>query len=337
MTLTTAGLVPTPSTLAVTGGLQLHQLRTLDALYQDRSVTAAAARLCITPSAVSHSLRKLRDTLGDELFRRGPHGMEPTERVHELIPQIREALGILDHALSLRRFDPADSDRRFRISCLLSLRMALGPLLAAAVEQAGSAISFDLRQIDDGFEAELESERIDMAIATVDRTMPGLNSILLRQEEMAFAVRAEHPRGAGPLTVEELAHWHHVDIRATDYYRASARDRPFKETMEHAEIARALGEHGLAPRIGMIVPDTLSALEVIKCTDMIALCPRRVAEAYGGATIRLLAPPYRTGSTPMRMLWSIKRDRDEGLRWLRGLVERAVGDPRRPQDGLVKI
>lgn len=327
MMLTRTGLPQSSSSLALTGGLQLHQLRTLDALYQERSVTAAATRLCITPSAVSHSLRKLRDTLGDELFRRGSHGMEPTERVHDLIPQIREALGILDHALSLRRFDPADSDRRFRISCLLSLRMALGPLLAATVEEAGSAISFDLRQIDDGFETELEAERIDLAIATVDRTMPGLSSTLLRQEEMVFAVRTDHPRGAGPLSIAELARWHHVDIRATDFYRGTARDRAVKETMEHAEIARALAEHGLVPRIGMIVPDTLSALEVIKRTDMIALCPRRIAQSHGGAGIRLLAPPYRTGSTPMRLLWSIKRDRDEGLKWLRGLVERAVGDP----------
>ena len=38
-----------------TGALQLHQLRAIDALYRDRSVTLAAARLCITPSAVSHS------------------------------------------------------------------------------------------------------------------------------------------------------------------------------------------------------------------------------------------------------------------------------------------
>ncbi|MBB6190940.1 DNA-binding transcriptional LysR family regulator [Sphingobium wenxiniae] len=308
------------------GGLQLHQLRTLDALYQERSVTAAARRLFITPSAVSHNLRKLRATLGDELFRRGPHGMEPTERVDDLIPQIREALGILDHALSVRRFDPGDSDRRFRISCLLSLRMELAPMLAAAVEDAGSAISFDLRQIDDSFEADLESERADLAIATVDRPLPGLSSTLLRHEDVVFAVRADHPRGSGPLTIAELAHWRHVDIRATDFYRATARDRPVKETMEHAEIARSLAEHGLTPRIGIIVPDTLSALEVVKATDMIALCPRRVAETHGGPAIRLLAPPYRTSSTPMRLMWSVRRDRDEGLRWLRGLVEKAVGD-----------
>lgn len=317
---------PDRPALSGTSGLQLYQLRTLDALYAERSVTAAAARLFITPSAVSHSLRKLRDALGDELFYRGPRGMEPTARVHDLIPHIREAMGILDHALRSRPFDPAASDRRFRISCLLSLRMGLAPLLAAAVEQANSAISFDLRQIDDAFEAALDADEIDLAIATVDHAMPGLNTMLLREEEMVFVVRQDHPRGSGPLSIAELAVWHLVDIRATNFYRATIGNRLVNETMEHSQLIRALAEQGLVPRVGMIVPDTQSALEVVRQTDMIALCPRRFTEAHGGAAIRLLEPPYKTAASPMRLLWSVRRDRDEGLAWLRGIVARAVGD-----------
>ena len=317
-------MAPLPSS---TAGLQLHQLRTLEALYRARSVTMAALLMHITPSAVSHNLRKLREALNDELFRRTPGGMEPTERAHALIPQVREALILLDAALAPARFDLSSSKRHFRISCLLALRMTLAPLLAQIVERAGSAVSFDLRQIDEIFEADLEAERIDLAIATVDQVMPGLNSRLLRHEAVAVAQRTGHPRGEGPLAVEELARWPHVDVRATDFYRASARDRMVKETLEHAEIARVLADHGLTARVGMIVPDTLSALEVVRRTDMIALCPRRVAEAHAGGTIRLLNPPYHTMLTPMRLIWSMRRDRDEGLLWLRQLIEQVVGDP----------
>lgn len=287
----------------------------------------AAGLLHITPSAVSHNLRKLREALGDELFRRGAGGMEPTERARNLIPQVREALAILNQALTPRRFDPAHSERHFRVSCLLSLRMELAPLLARAVERRDSAISFDVRQVDEAFEADLEADRIDLAIATVDQVMPGLNSRLLRHEEVVFAQRVGHPRGAGPLVIGDLAQWPHVNVRATDFYRATARDRVVKETLEHAEAARVLAEHGLAARVGMIVPDTLSALEVVRHTDMIALCPRRVAQAHAGGSICLLDPPYQTISTPMRLIWSMRRDRDEGLLWLRRLIEEAVGEP----------
>lgn len=305
------------------GGLQLHQLRTMDALYQERSVTAAALRLNLTPSAVSHHLHKLRDMLGDELFRRTPQGMEPTERTVALIAPIREALGILNHAFDRSKFDPHNSNRRFRIGCLLSLRMALGPMLAAELERDGSGVSFDLRQIHDGFESELEAERLDLAIATVDRTAPGFESCLLRHEEVVVAIRADHPRGAGPLSLAELAELRHVDIRATDFYRSGAP----QQTLEQFELASALSVHGLTPQICMIVPDTVSALEIIKRTDMIALCPRRIAEAYGGDAIRLLTPPYQPNSTPVRLLWTVKRDRDEGLRWLRQRVIAALAPP----------
>jgi len=292
----------------------------MDALYQERSVTAAAARLHLTPSAVSHHLHKLRDMLGDELFRRTPGGMEPTERTIALIAPIREALGILHHAFDRSRFDPHNSNRLFRIGCLRSLCITLGPVLAAELERDWSGVSFDLRQIHDGFEEELEAERLDLAIATVDRTLPGFESCLLRHEEVVVAIRADHPRAAGPLSLADLAELRHVDIRATD----SRRNGASQQTLKQFELASVLAVHGLTRQICMIVPDTVSALEIIKRTDMIALCPRRIAETYGGVAIRLLPPPYQPNSTPVRLLWTIKRDRDEGLRWLRHRIVDAL-------------
>ncbi len=37
-----------------------------------------AAELGLTQSAISQSLKRLRDIFGDDLFLRRPHGMEPT-------------------------------------------------------------------------------------------------------------------------------------------------------------------------------------------------------------------------------------------------------------------
>src|SRR3546814_1293494 len=90
-------------------------LRVLDALYELRSVSAAASRLCLTPSAVSHALRKLRAVLGDDLFCRSASGMQPTARTHEIAPELREALSLLGRALDVGTFVPAASHRRFQI------------------------------------------------------------------------------------------------------------------------------------------------------------------------------------------------------------------------------
>ena len=75
--------------------------------------------------------------------------------------------------------------------------------------------------------------------------------------------------------------------------------------------------------MGIVVPDTISALEVVRQTDMICLCPRRVAERHGGADIRILDLPYAAQPSPMRMIWNLRQDRDAGLLWLRDIIAEA--------------
>ena len=55
--------------------LDLNLLRVFDAVLQQRSVTAAAARLGLTQPAVSNALARLRALFGDALFVRTPAGV----------------------------------------------------------------------------------------------------------------------------------------------------------------------------------------------------------------------------------------------------------------------
>lgn len=58
--------------------LDLNLLLCLQLLLQERSVTKAAKRMNVTPSAVSKSLAKLRDWFDDPLFVKTPLGLLPT-------------------------------------------------------------------------------------------------------------------------------------------------------------------------------------------------------------------------------------------------------------------
>ncbi|MDO8254078.1 MULTISPECIES: LysR family transcriptional regulator [Shewanella] len=58
--------------------LDLNLLVTLQILLSERSVTRAAKRLSVTPSAVSKSLTKLRHWFDDPLLVRSPQGLLPT-------------------------------------------------------------------------------------------------------------------------------------------------------------------------------------------------------------------------------------------------------------------
>src|SRR5579872_1934927 len=96
--------------------LDLNLLRLFDALSEERSVTRAGARLGLTQSAVSHALNRLRHALQDELFVRGPEGMQPTARAQEIAPRLRQGLHQLQLALDPAAFDPADTERRFSLA-----------------------------------------------------------------------------------------------------------------------------------------------------------------------------------------------------------------------------
>ena len=65
-------------------GLDGHLLKLLLAVLETGSITAAAERLGVTQSAVSHLLDKLRAIAGDPLFVKRGRGIVPTARAEAL-------------------------------------------------------------------------------------------------------------------------------------------------------------------------------------------------------------------------------------------------------------
>jgi LysR family transcriptional regulator, low CO2-responsive transcriptional regulator len=65
--------------------LTFKQLRTVNAIAQLGTVTAAAQRLNLSVSAVSITLKQLEEDMGIKLFNRTDQGFKPTEAGHEVI------------------------------------------------------------------------------------------------------------------------------------------------------------------------------------------------------------------------------------------------------------
>lgn len=69
-----------------------HLLNTLVAVVEAGSVTAAAQRLGVTQSAVSHLIDKLRQITGDPLFVKSGRGIVATACAEDLAVRARELL-----------------------------------------------------------------------------------------------------------------------------------------------------------------------------------------------------------------------------------------------------
>ncbi|MFX7090380.1 LysR family transcriptional regulator, partial [Acinetobacter baumannii] len=80
--------------------LDLNLLRVFDAVMTEQNLTRAANLLAMTQPAVSNALRRLRDTLNDDLVIRTAHGVKPTPRAEELWPTVRRALSELEAVIA---------------------------------------------------------------------------------------------------------------------------------------------------------------------------------------------------------------------------------------------
>jgi DNA-binding transcriptional LysR family regulator len=95
--------------------LDLNLLRVFDEVMAERNLTRAAQNLAMTQPAVSNALRRLRETLGDDLVRRAGYGVEPTPVGLALWPTVRDALAQLRQSLAPGRFEPAQADECLRV------------------------------------------------------------------------------------------------------------------------------------------------------------------------------------------------------------------------------
>ena len=97
--------------------LHLNLLLVFDAIYGERSISRAAAKLHLSQPTVSNALARLRERLQDPLFERSAQGMLPTPRARKLAEPIRQALNTLEHGLrDDEEFDFARSEREFVIA-----------------------------------------------------------------------------------------------------------------------------------------------------------------------------------------------------------------------------
>ncbi|MGJ7614760.1 MULTISPECIES: LysR family transcriptional regulator [unclassified Variovorax] len=79
-------------------GFDLEQLRTLAAVVDAGSLTAAAPRVFLSQSSVSEQIRKLEARAGQSLLTRGKAGVSPTEAGLRLLGHARRILAMSDEA-----------------------------------------------------------------------------------------------------------------------------------------------------------------------------------------------------------------------------------------------
>lgn len=289
------------------GYIDLNLLVTFEVLMRERNVTRAAEELGRTQSAISHSLARLREQLGDPLLVKAGGRMSPTPYALKLIEDIVPILRSIHHVISPPEpFDPATSQRVFRIA-FPDISRAFLTRIFTRVQQEAPGVAVEWLTPNPEMLPLVAGGQIDICELTGSAPLPeGIEAHQGQPYTWMTYMRRDHPAAKhwGPAAWET---WPHVKV-LVDIKTPSPVD----------DIARA---DGLRRKIGARIPNFASLGPLLANTNFIAtLPPVSVVDVLAEFDLLALKPPVEIAPMPLRFVWGLRLTNDPGSRWFRNLV-----------------
>lgn len=288
--------------------IDLRVLAIVSELNRTRSVSQTAENLELSQSAVSMSLAKLRRHFNDPLFVRTSTGMEPTPHAVELIALLQQAEGLLQNALGHHVvFDPASSERCFRIHSTDIAQVTFLPELIKGLARSAPKVRIELHRIGDGTARMLESGEADLAIGFISAMGAGFCQQRLFKDRLVCAVRASHPRIKGSLTIDDYSRETHIAVATSG--------------TGHSILEKTLEAKRLRRHVGVTVPSFLGVAPILGASDFIATVPERLAQhAAQASPVKIFPLPLQIPPYLVVQQWHERYTHDPASRWLRALI-----------------
>lgn len=303
--------------------LDLNLLVALDALLTERSVSLAAERICLSQSATSSALGRLREYFGDDLLVVKGRQMVLTSRGESLVEPVRAVLEQIRTTISVSPpFDPATSDRTIRIMASdyvteVSLANALNILQAEAPD-----MRFHIIPMSEQLLETLERGFVDLVI-TIDYAISTDHPRqILFEDDYVVAGWKDNPAMHQPMTKELYFQLGHISARF-----GRAKLFAFEDWFVRRQKQ--------ARRVEIIAPSFLTLPSLIIGSNRIATMHRKLATRlaeYLPIVLRevpLDIPPIREA-----IQWHISNNNDPAIRWF---VERLVAAQAQAETGPANV
>jgi len=305
-------------------GLDLNLLVALDVLLQERSVTAASARLHIAQPSMSGALKRLRAYFSDELFVPRGRALVPTPFAASLEQPVREALQFVRANLRPRgRFLPAQSRRHFVIAASDAVVSVLLSDFVLGLQMVAPGVTFQFVPVSTGAVSLLERGSIDFLIApasTLSREHPGE---LLFSQSVSCVAWVLNPSLTGKLSLSEFRNSSHVVVQSGPEGPPSFEDFYFRQ-------------HGCHRRIEVVVHGFMQLPAFVVGTRRIATLQTYLAQHLAELfPLRVMAPPMDIPQTEMMLQWHAALSADPGAIWLKKALMDFL-EPRRGAAALIQ-
>lgn len=293
----------------------LNLLVTLEILLAEGSVTRAAERLRLSPSAMSRTLARLREVTGDPLLVRAGRRLVPTPRAVELRGRVGQV--VQDAEALLRpaaQIEPHQLARTFTLRTSEGFVETFGPALLARVGAEAPRVRLRFMQKLDKDSAPLREGRVDLETGVVEtNTGPELRAQALFRDRWIAVVRRGHPLSKGRLTPARYGAAKHISTSRTDGGTIAPLDAALRKLGYEREI------------VAWLAGGFATAVALARSSDLIATVPERHT-AKLRASMHSLELPIATPEFTIAMLWHPRLDADAAHRWLRTCVRDVCAD-----------
>lgn len=311
--------------------LDLNLLRVFDAVVVEGSITRAAERLSMTQPAVSNALKRLRDSLSEDLLTRTPKGVKTTPYGQALWLEVRAALGQLRAAIEPETFDPARDAITLHVAMADATAAVMLPPLAARLEAQTSAVQLvTVPLLTRDPHLLLERGDADVAVGYFPQLIPELlgdgDASVLRHRRLSESrytcvMRRDHPLAHGELTLDAYCEARHVRVSFSGKGRGL--------------VDQGLASLGRSRRIAVTVNQFFTAARVVANSDLLTVLPKGFLPVAGYGD-RLVARelPFAAGGVHVDAVWHLRNDTRGAHLWLRAQLEAAADAARAEVDVL---
>lgn len=296
-------------------GLDLNLLVALDALLEECSVMGASRRLHLSQPAMSAAIGRLRLYFNDEIFTISQRKLVPTPLARSLERPTRDILlRIRANLISIPKFDPANSDRRFRLVVSDYASTVLMHAVMKRVYRAAPRVSLEFLPFNYRVDDQLQRGEVDFVVVPDASLIDGHPKRHLFADRFCCVAWTGNRKIGRSLSLGRYLQLGHVTVQ-------------FGPTQGASFDERALIQLGYKRRIEVIAPNFMTMATMVIGTDRVATMHERLAVMFAqNFPLKLLRAPVRIPAFRESLQWPASFHLDPALAWLREIISEVAAE-----------
>lgn len=295
--------------------IDLNLLTVFEAVYLHNGIVNAAKALNLTPSSISQSIQKLRNTFPDPLFIRSGKGITPTAYAKNLHNHISQGLGAIITGLDFSQ--DVHKSRFVTVSCRPYIGLLVLPRVYEQLVGLNENYVLKHHDIPDNQDI-LNQFNTDIMIDVKPLYSKSIVGVKLFSEKFICICHQDHPRIDNHLSLADSVHEKFTFVEVNDTLLKQS-----KQAIDLNEANRNFGFHTY---------NAMNALHIVAHSALVGFVPERLYELYQHAyPIKKVTSDFVFGDMDVFLYYNRASRKDKTLMQLITNIIEAFNGEQMPQ------